>query len=41
MVSAVYDKYFDVIWLCPSCHHSAHGRGPKARLNSLIQSQLA
>ncbi len=26
-----YDNPLDVIWLCPSCHHAAHGRGPKAR----------
>jgi len=27
-----YDDPYDVVWLCPSCHHAAHGRGPKARL---------
>lgn len=27
-----YDNPLDVVWLCPSCHHFAHGRGPKARL---------
>jgi hypothetical protein len=27
-------KYrLDVVWLCVSCHHSAHGRGPKTRSN--------
>lgn len=26
-----YEHPLDVIWLCPSCHHAAHGRGPKAR----------
>jgi len=26
-----YDNPLDVIWLCPSCHHAAHGRGPKSR----------
>ena len=26
-----YDNPLDVIWLCPSCHHAAHGRGPKVR----------
>jgi len=26
-----YDDPFDVIWLCPSCHAAAHGRGPRAR----------
>jgi len=28
-----YDQQFwvDVVWLCGSCHHAAHGRGPKAR----------
>jgi len=23
--------WLDVVWLCVSCHHAAHGRGPKAR----------
>lgn len=27
-----YKHPLDVQWLCPSCHHAAHGRGPKARL---------
>jgi hypothetical protein len=27
-----YDHPYDVVWLCPSCHHAAHGRGPKARI---------
>ena len=26
-----YEHPLDVVWLCPSCHHAAHGRGPKAR----------
>jgi len=26
-----YAHPLDVIWLCPSCHHAAHGRGPKIR----------
>jgi hypothetical protein len=26
-----YEHPLDVQWLCPSCHHAAHGRGPKAR----------
>lgn len=26
-----YDYPLEVVWLCPSCHHAAHGRGPQAR----------
>lgn len=27
-----YDHPLDIVWLCPSCHHAAHGRGPKSRI---------
>jgi len=29
-----YDHPYDIVWLCPSCHHAAHGRGLKSRLKS-------
>lgn len=28
-----YEAPYDIVWLCPSCHHAAHGRGPKARVS--------
>jgi len=33
-----YENPLQVIWLCPSCHHAAHGRGPKARQLGAMKS---